>query len=106
MKPVSETVLRDIWNYDFNLSFKESHTNTCKTCDSIKINLGNKDSPADERKKFEELQSEHEALKHKIAGEFKRDIQNASDDTMVLTFGIQKVLETPSLTTIIAFYKR
>ena len=77
MKPVSKTKFRDIFNYDFNLSFKKRHMDTCKTCDSIKINLGDRDSAADERKKFEETQSEHEALKHKIAGEFKCDIQNA-----------------------------
>ena len=53
-----------------------------------------------------ELQKTHEALKNKIAGEFKYEIQNASNDTMVLTVDLQKVLETPSLTTNIAFYKR
>ncbi|XP_077278819.1 uncharacterized protein LOC143906548 [Temnothorax americanus] len=103
---VSEHMFRDIFNYEFNLSFKKRHTDTCKTCDTIKVNLNNKDLPNEERVKFENMQEEHDDLRKKIHAEFKRDVENADEDTIVLTFDLQKVLETPSVTTGIAFYKR
>lgn len=42
-----------------------------------------------------------------IKSEFKKDVENAAENrSCVLTFDLQKTLETPSLTTSVAYYKR
>lgn len=103
---VSEAIFRRIFNYDFNLSFKKRHTDTCSTCDSTNIYLDNKDLPEEEKKKLQAVLDNHYACRQRIAIEFKNNCTTATDETVVLTFDLQKVLDTPSLTTKIAYYKR
>lgn len=106
IKPVCITIFRQIFNEDFNLSFKKPHTDTCKVCDSYKAQLLNETLSTEKKEKIENLKECHNSLIKKIADTFKDDVKNASEDTAVLTFDLQKVLATPSLSTGIAFYKR
>lgn len=104
-EPISEFVFREIFNTKFNLCFKRRHTDTCKTCDLLQIQSiasGNNLLNA------EQQNLHHESVKDTYQN-FKSDVEKSlSEDehTVILTFDLQKTLETPSLTTNIAYYKR
>jgi hypothetical protein len=106
---VSENIFREIFTTEYNLSFKRRHTDTCKTCDEI--NNGLRSSLISEQHK-NELKGKHKAhleLVENVRSVFVADVDNASNSdnkTVVLTFDLQKTLETPSLSTSVAYYKR
>ncbi|XP_033229812.1 uncharacterized protein LOC117181350 isoform X2 [Belonocnema kinseyi] len=105
---VSETIFRQIFNEEFNLCFKRPHTDMCKTCDIIKNEKDNLDLTQEERKSLEEMEKQHNELKGKVSKDFENDVNKSqkTSSIRVLTFGLQKVLATPALSTNVAFYKR
>lgn len=105
--PVSHYVFSEIFNNNFNLGFKRCHTDTCKTCDNLQCSL--KASGVEEEiAEIKRKQLEHIDSVEKLHKEFKQDVNNAERNgtSIVLTFDLQKTLETPALTTSVAFYKR
>ncbi|XP_030761220.1 uncharacterized protein LOC115886267 [Sitophilus oryzae] len=105
-KPVSENIFREIFNHDFNLSFKKRHSDTCNACNTFKANKDNQNLSEEERRTLTESKEAHDALREQIFKEFKQNVNQTSEDTIVLTFDLQKVLDTPSLSDNVAYYKR
>lgn len=106
---VSHYIFSEIFNTEYNLSFKRRHTDTCRFCDEIKVVL--QSALVSETRKIElrSEQTNHWTLVNKTHDDYKSDVKKAraSDGkTVVLSFDLQKTLETPSLTTSVAFYKR
>uniref|UniRef100_A0A1B0DBG1 Uncharacterized protein n=1 Tax=Phlebotomus papatasi TaxID=29031 RepID=A0A1B0DBG1_PHLPP len=101
-KKVSKTVFSDIFNKEFNLSFKKPHQDTCKVCD-IHRAMNAKEKENNARKMDQHLQE-----KDTVRQEFINDVQRAKDEghVKVITFDLQKALPTPKVTTNVAFYKR
>lgn len=104
---VSHYVFREIFNNSFNLSFKRTHTDTCKTCDHLKCSL-KASVQQNEIEKVKDAQKLHLLSVEKVCSEIKLDVESSiqSGNTAVLTFDLQKTLETPSLTTSVAYYRR
>lgn len=106
---VSDSIFRQVFNTEYNLSFKRRHTDTCRTCDQNNTDL--KSTLASEQYKAELQQSHENHLKlvEETRAEFNADVEsaiNSDGKIIVLTFDLQKTLETPSLTTSVAFYSR
>lgn len=102
-------VFREIFNTEYNLSFKRRHTDTCRVCDEIKVGLESNLTTDERKDELSQIKSAHSNLVTKTNEEFKEDVKNAKSSygkIVVLTFDLQKTLETPSLTTSVAFYKR
>lgn len=109
LKFVSRNIFRQIFNHDFNLSFKRRHTDTCRTCDEINTNLQSSLITVANKKRLTNRLMAHNHLVKKTNAQFKLDIKEAEkskDEIAILTFDLQKTLETPSLTASDAFYKR
>lgn len=107
LDPVSEYIFREIFSTKFNLSFKRRHTDTCKTCDLLHIQSTVRTS-RNNRENEEQQKMHHDSVKDTYQN-FKSDVEKsllADEHTVILTFDLQKTLETPSLTTSIAYYKR
>lgn len=106
---VSENIFRKIFNTEFNLSFKRRHTDTCKSCDEFKSKLGSFLILPEMRMELESKKKQHFDLIEETNRYFREDVQHAQDSegkVSVLTFDLQKTLETPSISTSVAFYKR
>lgn len=106
---VSLFIFREMFNTEFNLSFKRKHSDTCKTCDEFKVAIGSTLVPQDQKNTLEEKRKMHLQLVEETNANFISDVTNAKQSdgkTLVFTFDLQKSLETPSLTTSVAFYKR
>lgn len=106
---VSEYVFRGIFNTEFNLSFKRRHSDTCKTCDGFQTSLSSSIVPFDVKDSFVKQRDIHMKLVESTNANFRKDVIDAIGSmakTVVLTFDLQKTLETPSITTSIAFYRR
>ena len=107
-RAVSNHMFREIFNTEFNLAFKRRHTDTCKTCYVFNAALQNPQLTNGERQKLQQEQREHHALAERVLETFQKDLENAKEtnNTIVLTFDSQKALETPKISTNVAFYKR
>lgn len=65
--------------------------------------------PHDVKQSVETRRKEHFDLVALTNTQFKQDVEdavNSLDETIVLTFDLEKTLATPSLTTNVSFYKR
>nr|CAH7732524.1 unnamed protein product [Callosobruchus chinensis] len=108
LQPVKESYYRKVFCTEFNIGFKLPKTDTCKTCDSLNIQIKDalsKKEPAD-RLNFQ-LELHHrraEALQKSL----KDEIENAKQtkDTLVISFDLEQALPVPSLTVGPAFYLR
>lgn len=106
---VSDHIFREIFNTEYNLSFKRRHTDTCKKCDEINTSLNSSLTPVKIKDQLQQDQKAHHDLVMKINSNFKSDVIEAKESDgklLVFTFDLQKALETPLLTTSVAFYKR
>lgn len=106
---VSRFIFREIFNQDFNLSFKRRHTDTCRTCDEIVTSLKSNLLTDTAKAKLRQRMLTHKDLVYKTNARFALDVKEAiesNEEVVVLTFDLQKTLETPSLTASDAFYKR
>jgi hypothetical protein len=105
--PVSLSVYRNIFLTN-NLRFKKPQMDTCKTCDIMDIQIK---ATMDEMHKNSliEKQIEHQTTADFHYGSKRRDKDVASgsnEKVVVAVFDLQKCLETPHITSSIAFYKR
>lgn len=106
---VSRQIFRQIFNLDFNLGFKRRHTDTCRTCDEINTSLQSVLISVAEKTRLKNRLMIHNHLVKKTTAQFHIDLKEAkqsNDEVAILTFDLQKTLETPSLTASDAFYKR
>jgi hypothetical protein len=97
----------DIFNKEFNLSFKPPDNDTCDICDAFNAKLKG-DLTLEEKTSLQAEQDAH-------IGESKRRYELKNNDTKlckenskhkVLTCDLQKCLPTPLITNSISFYKR
>lgn len=98
---LSEFIFRRTFNYEFNLAFKRRKTDTCKKCDELKTTARTKDVSAEVR--------QHDESVAKVKKQFLDDISvgaGSHERIQCFTFDLQKTLETPSLSTNVAYYKR
>lgn len=98
---LSECIFRRTFNYDFNLTFKKKKADTCKRCDELKILKLTRDVSTEYQK--------HDESVSNVKKEFSNDISLGVDSDgkiQCFTFDLQKTLETPSLSTNVAYYKR
>lgn len=106
---LKESMFREIFNTEFNLAFKKPKTDTCKTCDEISAknksgNLSSEEMQSLEKRKLDH----HQSVKEKKT-QFEKDLSDAKNSMGKLqcyTFDLQKTLETPSLSTNVAYYRR
>lgn len=106
---VTEHMFRDIFNTQFNIHFKRPKTDTCKICDDLKARLKNEKLSNEERRNFEETLKLHHVSVEEKKLKFQTDLAEAKDshgEVEFFTFDLQKTLETPSLSTSVAYYSR
>lgn len=106
---LSEYMFRDIFNTEFNLAFKRPKTDTCKTCDEINAKMKSLALSLEEMQRQEKLKLDHHQSVNEKKIEFARDVSDAKKSNGKIhcyTFDLQKTLETPSLSTNVAYYKR
>lgn len=109
LTPVSDHIFRRIFNTKFNLSFKKRCTDTCKTCDEIHSAINSTVTTKQRKKQLQKLETVHKNLVEHTNEMFFKDVefsQTPENGTVVLTFDLQKTLQTPLLSTSVAFYKR
>lgn len=105
---VSETTFRKVFNFEFNLAFKTRKKDTCKQCDKFEIEIKSSTS-YEKTQQLEKEKNHHFDHVNAVKNKFKDDVkfaENAENKTICLTFDLQKTLETPVLTTNVAYYKR
>lgn len=106
---LSKSKLREIFCTEYNLSFKKPKVDSCSYCDERDAILKSSSLSYEERNLREDEKRIHLEKVEKKKAEFDNDVEEAikSDGKVVcITFDLQKTLETPVLTTSIAFYKR
>lgn len=105
-KPVSKTILKDIYTRDFNFSIKTRHADTCKTCNAFKLSIAALQKDDEKRQAEETKKDNHHGIVSKVNGDFVNDLKRASDEVKVLTFDLQEGLPTPKIPANISFCKR
>lgn len=94
----------EIFNNEFNYSFKLPDNDTCDQCDEFLIKL--KDSSGEERHNIQEQYDKHleEASKrYDLKNKDKKNAQNSTNQKC-LTVDLEKCLPTPTLTNAQSFY--
>lgn len=91
----------------FLISYHRPRTDTCKTCDALKIQC---DAETDERilsRLKAELQLHHRKAERAYQ-QLREDtaLAQSSDDVDTITFDLQQSLPTPTLTVNVVYYKR
>ena len=101
----SEWVYRNIFNTQFNLSFKPPQKDTCKTCDVLKIQIEacNND---DERANIQKQLKEHQQRASMIRESMNQAIKKSNRNTKVISFDLEKTLQLPFLRTNEVYYCR
>lgn len=106
---LSESMFRTIFNTEFNLAFKRPKTDTYKTCDEIQAKMKSGDLTSEETQNQEKRKlSHHQSVSEKKL-QFEKDVEDAKQSmgkTQCYTFDLQRTLETPSLSTNVAYYRR
>lgn len=74
---VSNHIFREIFNTEYNLSFKRRHTDTCKTCDQIDASLRSNIVPEQIKVQLQNDKKTHHDLVMKTNSNFRTDIENA-----------------------------
>lgn len=109
LTPVSNYMFRQILNTEFNLSFKKRCTDTCKTCDEIHASMNSTITTKQRKTELQRLNTVHKNLVKFTNAMFFEDVEASKtpeSGTVVLTFDLQKTLQTPLISTSAAFYKR
>lgn len=100
-------MFRFIFNTQFNLSFHPLTVDSCKICDSLDCAIQSQKATSDEKETLLLKKQVHQNLAKKIYSDQKTCIeQSHRENTVVLTFDLQRALEVPSIHTSVAFYKR
>lgn len=106
---LSEYMFREIFNTEFNLAFKRPKTDTCKTCDEIHARVHSAGVSYQQLEDQNALKLNHHQRVHRKKMDFEKDVcdaKNSNGKVQCYTFDLQKTLETPSLTTNEAYYRR
>ncbi|KAF2883162.1 hypothetical protein ILUMI_23010 [Ignelater luminosus] len=105
--PVFLNKFRRVLTEEYNITFKASKSDSCSTCDSIHVPLG--DAKAKNAvPRIEPLNTKLD-LHHRRAQTGHKAIENASkklSETYAITFDLQQALPTPKLSTGPTFYKK
>lgn len=106
VQPVKEDMYRRIFSTEYNIGFKLPKSDTCATCDRLKIDI---DSNVSNEEILKSLNIEQE-LHQKRAEVMQTSLQEATEDknadVQVISFDLQQTLPTPLLTVGPAFYLR
>ena len=103
-KPVKEWFYRNVFNTQFNLRFKRPRSDTCKTCEELKIGI--ETAPEDERQRLKTRLDLHHRKAQAARDAMKADTKHAAEDdaTLCISFDLQKTLDTPKLPVGEAYY--
>lgn len=104
-KTLSEWMFREIFNTKFNLSFHRPQTDTCKTCDLLKVQLIAA-KQYEEKESILEKKRLHLEMVDKTNQRFVELRSLSEFKTEVFTFDLQRALELPRLSTSDAYYNR
>lgn len=105
---VTLNMFRKIFNEDFNLHFHDSNSDSCRRCDSFKVNIMAciNDTEKRELETAKELhQRKAESARQKMCEDAEL-AKNANHNLTVIAFDLMKTLPTPVLSTGVCYYKR
>lgn len=108
-KILTEWKFRDIFNTQFNLGFHPKKTDTCRTCDKLETQIQSERTNNLNKEDLLEQKKHHLQLVKSTKENFGQTIKYSRDDSNsieVLTFDLQRALETPSISTSEAYYRR
>lgn len=91
------------------MSFHPKKSDTCRTCDKLEAQIQCERTNNSNKEDLIEQKRHHLQLVKSTKEKFAETIKNARDesnDIEVLTFDLQRALETPSITTSEAYYRR
>lgn len=100
---------REVFNTKFNLAFHTKTIDTCRTCDKLEALIQSERSNTKYKEKLSKQKHHHLQLVKRLKENFNSTVDDAKDsssNTEVLVFDLQRVLETPSISTSEAFYRR
>lgn len=98
---VSRRWYSDIFNKDFNLSFKQPRTDTCATCDRLNITMTS--SSCNEKEAANKASEEHHEEVNKSRKQLKEDINSLS---YCVSFDLEQQISIPTLTHGAMYYSR
>lgn len=107
IQPVSKDKYRRIFCTDFNIGFKLPKSDTCKTCDSLKIKIDDTTDSNLQKKLKVELEL-HQRRAEAMRDSLKNEIVRAKTDgnIAIISVDLQQALPVPNVTTGPAFYLR
>lgn len=101
-----EWLYADIFNSEYNLSFKPPDNDTCDTCDSFLIKICDAENAA-EKSKLQEEHDEHlseASRRYDLKRQDKEYSVENKKNTIIICVDLQKCLLTPVLTNAQSFY--
>ncbi|XP_046684566.1 uncharacterized protein LOC124370321 [Homalodisca vitripennis] len=106
-QPLSESMYRKVFNFEFNLHFHQPHKDTCVKCDTFKMKLAIAEDEEEKRniERMKEIHLRKADLAREKLDAAKEESKNNSN-VYSFTFDLQKALAFPNLTCSIAYYKR
>lgn len=108
-RPISKYMFRDVFYRKFNLKFKPPLQDTCNQCNILEMKIKTSTLKSDERIQLLEEKENHVHCVENIMREYreyKGESKLSGDRMVVLVYDLEKVFETPKLSTNCAFYKR
>lgn len=106
---VSKYMFYDIFRRRINLKFKRPLQDTCNTCDQLTNQIKHKILTTKTKIQLLEKKASHLHLVECIQKEYKDFIEHSKlvrNEEVVLIFDLEKVLDTPKLSSNIVYYKR
>lgn len=107
--PISMYMFRDTFYRKFNLRFKPPSQDTCDLCNKLELKIRAAPIKSTERFTLWNEKSDHLLNVEYLSREYKNYINESkfsADEKIVLVFDLQKILETPKLTTQCFYFKR
>lgn len=101
---VKSKKFEEIIKNETNIYIHNLHKDTCATCDSIKTELFH--ASMSRRKNLLEIREKHQIEVEKTKKMFDDDRDNADENSVMVTFDLQKALPLPVLTSGPAYYSR
>lgn len=108
-KVLSEWKFSEIFNTQFNLAFHPKKTDTCRTCDKLQAQIQSERSNTLNKENLIAQKNQHLQMVNYAKENFAQAVKDSrvdSNNIEVLTFDLQRALETPSISTSEAFYRR
>lgn len=108
-KPLSNYMFRDTFYRKFNLKFKPPSQDTCNFCDTMKQKINAAPIKSIERMQLIQLREEHwdgVRLLEREEKEYVSASKFTSCDKIVLVFDLEKIFETPKLSSSRSYYSR